>query len=158
MDDLRSNHWIMKHVVFSACSFWNAGQPNWGSLAWWSGTSQRWSPWNRKVQAGQFPLYPIVWTVCWIDHWDPLILGPYHSHTGSDEDGLGGEASLNELISGFEISHFFKFLHISSPRLTLESNCVECAGCSDVQCSDSMIFASRMRIVCHCLRWLTFVC
>ena len=60
-------------------------------------------------------------------HWDPL--GLYHTiYTGSDEDGLGGEACLNELISGFEISHFFKFLHISSQRFCSVRVVVRCSA------------------------------
>ena len=57
-------------------------------------------------------------------HWVYIIL-----YTGSDEDGLGGEACLNELISGFEISHFFKFLQISSYFFT---KILQCAGCGEV--------------------------
>lgn len=71
-------------------------------------------------------------------HWVYIIL-----YTGSDEDGLGGEACLNELISGFEISHFFRFLHISLQRF--------CSVQVVVRCSVVMIFASRTKIFCHCL-------
>ena len=58
-------------------------------------------------------------------HWVYINI---HLETGSDEDGFGGEVCLNELISGFEISHFFKFLHISSQRFCSVQVVVRCSA------------------------------